>query len=207
MRAFIFSLDSFVAFTLALVAIYTLIFFSAIPSSYYYLLTQGHYLAKDSLYSLSTSDCVASSSKFSCSLKRSSLLDNIAFMQDETYRKMDIMNSIGEAVPNQFGYVLEVSQDNGATWASLYNTSSETGDSHAKTKRKLSVSSQVVVFKNPDDLLKNEPDPFMYETCNAGKTGPVLTCSNSPSNPPTGPGGADYVPSPSFRLVRLTIFI
>jgi hypothetical protein len=146
-------------------------------------------------------------------MARSSLLDNIVFMQNEGDRKSNIMNSIGDAVPKQFGYVLEVSQDNGATWATLYDTSSA-ADDHAKVKRKLSVSSQVVAFKNPDDLVKDEPNPCVYRTCNAGKGpgngGPVLTCSNSPLNPPTGGAGesaGDYVPTPGFRLVRLTIFI
>jgi hypothetical protein len=203
MRAFIFSLDSFVAFTLALVAIYTLIFFSAIPSSYYYLLTQGHYLAKDALYSLSTSDCLTP--QFSCSMPSSSILDNIVFMQDSGSRSSNIVNSIGSTVPIQFGYVLEVSTDNGATWASLYDTSSASGDPHAKAKRKLSVSSQVVAFKNPDDLAKDAPNPFSYRSCNGGT---VLTCSKSPTNPPTAGGlPGDYVPTPGFRLVRLTIFI
>ncbi len=203
MKAFIFSLDSFVAFTLALVAIYTLIFFSAIPSSYYYLLTQGQYLTKDTLYSLSTSDCVTP--QFSCNLSHSSILDNIVFGTDS---QDNIRNSIGAVVPDQFGYKLEISQDNGQTWAPLYDTSSQ-NDGHARTKLKMSVSSQVVVFQNPNDLAnKDAPDPFTYETCNGGQVGPVLTCSSSPSNAPAGIGGAGvYVPSPSFRLVRLTIFI
>jgi hypothetical protein len=208
MKAFIFSLDSFVAFTLALVAIYTLIFFSAIPSSYYYLLTQGQYLTKDTLYSLSTSDCV--SPQFSCDLSHSSLLDNIVF---GTNSETNVYDSIGKVVPSQFGYTLEYSQDNGQTWIPLYDTSSAAlsvaGDPHARTKLKMSVSSQVVVFQNPNDLAdKNAPDPFTYETCNGGQVGPVLTCASSPSNAPAGVGGAGvYVPSPSFRLVRLTIFI
>jgi uncharacterized membrane protein YgcG len=221
MRAFIFSLDAFVAFTIALVAVYSLIFFSSIPSSYYYLLTQGHYLARDTLFTLSQADCVTPYQP-ACDLKSGSVLDNIVFGDTTTtIQKKAINYSVGVAVPKQFGYIFEVSSDNGATWALLYNTS-ESGDIHAKVKRKLSVSSQVPVFDYSGHLAKDNPNPYYYNTC-GGADGSAggrwsLTCEESASNSFSafsGGGGADsggygsgdIVPSTGIKLVRITIFI
>jgi hypothetical protein len=213
MRAFIFSLDAFVAFTLALVAIYSLIFFSSIPSSYYYLLTQGHYLAQDSLYSLSTSDCAAPFFQ-SCIIK-GSVLDNIVF-GDMNLRKEYVKQSLGLAIPKQFGYVLEVSKDNGHTWSSVYDTKTEQNDpqGHAALMKKLSVSSQVVTFDYSGPVAKNSPNPYIYTSCMGnsgdGSSHVLLTCSGLPASSQYGGGagtGWDLVPSTGIRLVRLTIFI
>jgi len=220
MKAFIFSLDAFVAFTLALVAIYSLIFFASVPSSYYYLLTQGHYLARDTLYSVSTSDCVRASAGIpgfaDCRIAGGSVLDNIVF-GNPSYQKDTIINSVGMAVPKQFGYVLEVSADNGRSWAELYDTSSPDTSldtqQHARAVRKLSVSSQVVAFQYSSTPAKNNPNPYLYTSCMGGITDGsgniLLTCSDFPKygGYGGGPAGGDIVPATGIRLVRLTIFI
>ena len=199
MRAFIFSLDAFVAFTLALVAIYSLIFFSSIPSSYYYLLTQGHYLARDVLYSVSTSDCDAS---VFVSCKEDSVLDNIVF-GDEGFRNDTIQNSVGMAVPDQFGYILDVSTDNGGHWKEYYDTSKHAADTHAKSKKKLSVSSQVPVFRYSSSV-KKDVNPYLYKSCMGDGTDFVITCSDEPL---PGVDSGTIVPKIEARLVRLTIYI
>ena len=217
MRAFIFSLDAFVAFTLALVAVYSLIFFSSIPSSYYYLLTQGHYLARDTLFTLSQADCVEPFVP-SCKLKSGSVLDNIVF-GDTNSQKSAINYSVGAAIPKQFGYIFEVSSDNGVNWVPLYSTK-EAGDIHAKEKKKLSVSSQVPVFDYSGHLAKDNPNPYYYNTCGGGETGDgtthvLISCFEGDDTSilgGTGPdsgqaGSGDIVPSTGIRLVRLTIFI
>ena len=142
MRAFIFSLDAFVAFTLALIAIYSLIYFSTVPSAYYYILTQAHYLSRDTLMALSTAECLGGS----CYNPDGSVLDNIAFDTDLARQKNLITDTVGLMVPNQFGYAVSVSDDGGQTWSVPYNTSAEAGDSHAKDVRKLTLSTQVMAF-------------------------------------------------------------
>jgi len=211
MRAFIFSLDAFVAFTLALVAVYSLIFFSAIPSSYYYLLTQAHYLARDTLFSLSTADCAPYFTD--CMQAKGSVIDNIAF-GEQAARENFIIKSVGASIPNQFGYVMELSSDNGNSWSVLYDTARpDPGDTdgHAKTRKRLSVSSQVIVFDYSANMTKDSPNPFTYRSCNGGGAGTpteLLTCSGLPNNPYGSGGGAlDLVPSTGIRLVRLTVFI
>ena len=223
MRAFIFSLDAFVAITLALVAIYSLIFFSSIPSSYYYLLTQGHYLARDVLFSASTSDCETLPPVFppqSCQIK-GSVLDNIVFGDadfQKNFMNDTIRQSIGLAVPTQFGYVLEVSSDNGASWSKLYDTAlgDDPQNQHAAVQRKMSVSSQVVAFDYSGTLAKNAPNPYLYTTCMGtgggagGDSHVLLTCSQLPASSQYGGGadtGNDIVPAAGIRLVRITIFI
>lgn len=203
MRAFIFSLDSFVAFTLALVAIYSLIFFASIPSSYYYLLTQGHFLARDVLFSVSTSDCI--SPPLSCSsVAGGSVLDNIVFSQNMPEAEVNIQNSIGKAIPPQFGYKLEVSKDDGQTWVPYYDTNRQ-GEKHAKEMKKLSVSSHLPVFEYARTIQK-EINPYLYRSCMGDGTDFVITCQD-PSSGPQALGPDDIVPEAGVRLVRLTIFI
>lgn len=166
MRAFIFSLDAFVAFTLALVAIYSLIFFSSVPSSYYYLLTQGHYLTRDTLLSLSTTACA---SDYGVCGAPGSVLDNIVGQENEAFQKNMIQSTIGEMIPDQFGYRLEMSTVGGTgdlgPWELLYDTALEPGETHADQSKKLSVSSQVITFGYSDDVKKLRFSPYTYLTC------------------------------------------
>jgi len=202
MRAFIFSLDAFVAFTLALVAIYSLIFFSSVPSSYYYLLTQGHFLSRDVLMALSTTDC--SSDYGVCKAPGASLLDNIVAQNESSQRTNLIQNTVGEMVPDQFGYILEMSSDSGGTWSVLYDTSQASGDDHATSRKKLTVSSQVISFGYSAAVTKPTESPYRYLTC-GNDTSPVITCGVSGSTDPSSLG--DLVPSAGANVVKLTVFI
>lgn len=162
MRAFIFSLDAFVAFTLALVAIYSLIFFSSVPSAYYYLLTQGHYLSRDILLALSTTAC---SSDYGTCKATGSLLDNIVAQDNSALRDNLIQNTVGEMVPKQFGYMLEMSSDSGQSWELLYDTASVPTDMHAKKSKKLMVATQVMTFGYGGKVYKLRSSPYNYLSC------------------------------------------
>ncbi len=162
MRAFIFSLDAFVAFTLALVAIYSLIFFSSVPSAYYYLLTQGHYLSRDVLLSLSTTAC---SDDYGECAADASLLDNVVAQDNVAHRTNLIKNTVGAMVPKQFGYIMEMSADEGSTWGLLYDTASDPADPHAKKSKKLAVATQVMTFGYGDRLYKLQTSPYRYISC------------------------------------------
>jgi hypothetical protein len=162
MRAFIFSLDAFVAFTLALVAIYSLIFFSSVPSAFYYLMTQGHYLSRDVLLSLSTTRCT---DEYGVCAADGSLLDNIVSQDNPALRTSMIQNTIGLMVPQQFGYVVELSDDEGQSWDVAYDTSTEGSDTHAKTSKKLTVATQVMTFGYGGKLYKLQTSPYNYLSC------------------------------------------
>lgn len=202
MRAFIFSLDAFVAFTLALVAIYSLIFFSSVPSSYYYLLTQGHYLSRDVLMALSTTTCTDDYGP-PCTNPSGSLLDNIVSETNADDREALIQNTVGDMVPPQFGYVMEMSDD-GDSWSLLYDTKWVDADPHAKSSKKLTVSSRIITFGYSGALTKPQDSIYKYNTCGADDS-PLITCGESGQNNPSDLG--ELVPESDFRIVKLTVFI
>jgi len=199
MRAFIFSLDAFVAFTIALVAIYSLIFFSSVPSAYYYLLTQGHYLSRDTLQSLSTATC-ADAQYGICLNPAASVLDNIVAEDKrteaswESNQKTLVNNTVGTMIPKQFGYTLEISGDGGSSWGLVYDSGSEAGDPHlAKpAKKKLSVSTQILTFGYSGTLTKLMNPPYNYNSCHGDaisegdtkgtdkKDWGIITCGENP---------------------------
>lgn len=232
MRAFIFSLDAFVAFTLALIAIYSLIFFSSVPSSYYYLLTQGHYLTRDVLMSLSTTACTDEYG--ACTNSQATLLENIVSQQDDNLRKSLIKNTVGEMVPEQFGYIVDMSENEGNDWVLLYSTDpGDPDDDHAESRKKLTVTSQVIAFDYTGDVKKLAVSPYNYLSCGghlyateeeaeaAGYvdyglitcgewttgTGDEAVTSAMGNTHPSSVLGGDLVPSSDVVIVRITVFI
>lgn len=203
MRGFVFSLDAFVAFTLALVAVYSLIFFSSVPSSYYYLLTQGHYLAKDALMATAMAECDIT--HYACGDVSGSVLDAIISSDNPELRDQLIQESIGGIIPVQFGYRLEISDNQGESWSSIYDTSEQTDDPHAKKTNKMEVTSQVVNFGYTGVYQKLEESPFSYNTCDGTSGDLVITCGNHSLIDPDAYG--EIVPLPTTKLVRLTVFI
>jgi hypothetical protein len=195
MRAFIFSLDAFVAFTLALVAIYSLIFFSSVPSAYYYLLTQGHYLSRDVLLSISTTKCTDDYGV--CENGLGSVLDNIVSLGDpnETSHRTELIkNTVGLMVPKQFGYAVELSGTEGNSWELIYDTKDDAGDDHAKTRKKLTVATQVITFGYSGRVSKLIESPFNYLTCNGdgyNQDGSIGS-SGGGSNGSSSSGGGNF---------------
>ena len=208
MRAFIFSLDAFVAFTLALIAIYSLIFFSSIPSSYYYLLTQGHFLSRDTLLTMSTTFC---NLDYGCeNYAGSHLIDYL--VTNSRDQKSFVQKTIGTMIPNHFGYSVEYADGSNLNrWISIYDTSTEQSDTHAKTSKRISVSSQIPVFRYSAPLKKTSISPFRYLTCNGDSTitadGVLITCGEDLNKPKNQVLGQDVVPSTDVKVVRLTVFI
>jgi hypothetical protein len=197
MRAFIFSLDAFVAFTLALIAIYSLIFFSSVPSSYYYTLTQAHFLARDVVVALSTTDCTTD---YGACPVTGSLLDNIVHGEGEQQREL-IKDTVGHMIPNQFGYSFETSEDNGEHWGSLYDTrtSSDSDEEHAGSGKKLTVSSQMITFGYSAEVYTANESIYRYNSCGGDW---IITCDEA-----YPPAGVELVPEVETILVRITVFI
>jgi len=208
MRAFIFSLDAFVAFTLALIAIYSLIFFSSVPSSYYFLLTQGHFLARDVLVALSTTECDVD--QYGACHVTGSQLDNIVSNKfpSALARQDMIRATVGNLIPNQFGYSFDVSDDEGENWYSLYDTSTSLhpNEAHTGKGKKMVVTSQMISFGYTDYVTKEPESIYWYRTCGDSESGGIiLTCDDSLNTDPSLLG--DQVPEIHTRLIRITIFI
>lgn len=199
MRAFIFSLDAFVAFMVALIAIYSLIFFSSIPSSYYYLLTQGHYLTRDILLALSTTEC--NPGVYSCAVT-GSLLDSIVAEDNEVLRNNLIQSTIGDMVPDEFGYMLEVSGNEGESWSEIYDTRDIQGEEHKGKGKKMFVSSQVMTFGYRGELGKQDFSKYGYLTCSGDI---LITCGEDALLEPEQRG--DAVPDIETVLLKFTVFI
>ncbi|MFA6530921.1 MAG: hypothetical protein WCT31_04275 [Candidatus Micrarchaeia archaeon] len=190
-KAFVFSLDAFVAFSIAIIIIYSLIYFSSVPYSYYSAFMQVHYLARDTLTALSLSqttdgmisrlDYVAISTRISTGEAASAAKEYI-----------------GPLIPNQFGYTLERTTPGGG-WEMIYTTENSTaeGEYHRKSSyNKVKASVQMLTFDYETVGAKELPkSPYWYITCN----GPYSPCDpNTKSNYDKD--------SAAMRLVRLTVF-
>ena len=181
---FIFSIDSFVAFSLSLVAIYSMLFFSSIPSAYYSSLMQAHYLAKDTLTALSLSNS---------SEDGVSELGYLLFVVSKPAQSAVIEERIGPLIPNQFGYLVETSED-GEEWDVVYDTKDNPSDSHNKAYNKLRASAGTLIFGYASSP-KTPQSPYRYITCN----GPYTHCGPASRPYPRATG--------SMKLVRLVVYV
>ena len=190
MRAFIFSVDAFVAFTLALVAVYSLIFFSSVPSGYHAALAQAHALSSDTLNALQLTPCDSNevfAREDSCSG------DSINMLEYLVYRSSDRQNIpfiLDEHVPASYGYRLETREN--SAWQVLYDSAGEAG--RPPGARRMSVGSYALAFQY-SDALPEPSNPYSYRTC----TGGIVACG-------TPPLGAYPVSSANVQLVRLVIY-
>lgn len=205
MRAFVFSLDAFVAFILALVAVYTLIFFSSVPSAYYFILTQAHYLSRDALLAAAQTDCSAIISG-DCS---GSVLDNI--LEGSSIATSFVTQSIGASIPNQFGYRLEKRSVEGGDWEVIYDTATASKDQHAKAMKKLQVSTSIVNIGLVSErtMERTKTNPYVYNSCGAGNGGTgvesrLITCGDSDL---LAPAEEEIVVPTKATIVKLTVFI
>lgn len=158
-RAFIFSIDSFVAFSLALLALYSLVFFSAIPYTYYSSLMQAHNLAKDSLYTLSVAPSPYPASAPDTVLGDIVLLDNREMAEEYLENNL---------IPEEFGYILDKKVDDD------WETISSTLDDKYFYKKLKTVSYGLVIdyLSSPDS-----DNPYGYNTCD----GSAMPCSTDSS--------------------------
>ncbi|MFH2106440.1 MAG: hypothetical protein ABII22_04215 [Candidatus Micrarchaeota archaeon] len=166
-KGFIFSLDAFVAFTLSLVVISSLIFFSSIPSAHYATLMQAHYIAKDALLALSATPCA---DKIECG-DSVSLLNYIVIRKETEGRLQQGMvdSFIGNYIPKQYGYSLSIYDKDSGNWREIFK------DERGKIDRHVSVSEYSMVhdFRY---FVSAPANIYQYKTCNGGKN---IACSEN----------------------------
>ena len=159
-KAFVFSLDSFVAFTLTVAALYTLVFFSTVPSAYYASLMQANYLAKDTLLALATTSYDSDQT----------YLDKIVYDLDKRGDMVSARLYIGAMIPQQYGYKLQVWDEDAGDWNTLYDTNKDFDRDSLNNGeyRKLKATSQSVFLivkpGNPGE------SPYGYITCHGAFT-------------------------------------
>ncbi len=158
-----------------------------------------------------------------------SVLDNIAAdahtQTERALREQLVQATIGDMIPEQFGYRVEISPDQGQTWDVIYETTAP-GDPHADTAKKLTISSQVISFGYSGQVKKFKESPYNYLTCTGDGYGDgdtdafddwgLITCAVIPisgkEKPMTNqhPGTVlrgDLVPSSNVKVVRFTVYI
>ena len=181
-KAFVFSLDSFVAFVLTVAALYSLLFFATVPSAYYSSLMQADYLAKDTLLALATT--VVGENDLICDEGQTYLAcvieDDVAA---RNYIGSDI--ALGEyhrsaLVPSQFGYKLEVMEydelEGGeidyydGEWAEVYNTATDSDSANKKQYHKLKAAAHALYIGYDSPPEGADSSPLKYMTCSGDYT-------------------------------------
>jgi hypothetical protein len=188
-KAFIFSLDSFVAFVLTVAALYSLLFFSTVPSAYYSSLMQANYLAKDTLLTLATTTVGADATHCPDSLVGETYLSCILSGPDDDSPDVNeeaARNYIGSEgpegiyapsalVPAQFGYKLEYMHFNedelgdidfyDGEWVELYNTADDPQSANKKEYNKLKAAAHALYFGHEDGPEGADENPLHYMSC------------------------------------------
>jgi len=214
-KAFIFSLDSFVAFILTVAALYSLLFFSTVPAAYYSSLMQANYLAKDTLLTLATTECTANEDCKGMTYLDYILDDLENGLTDEGRGGEPAREYIGRAtystgkdalIPEQFGYKIEVLRADG-TWSNYsdlkllgdplapyayYDTRYDSESANKKEYNKLKASAHILFFGySEEDPPEN---PYGYITC----TGDQIICDVPHSDYDFG--------NANMEVVRFTVY-
>lgn len=194
-KAFVFSLDSFVAFVLTVAALYSLLFFATVPSAYYSSLMQANYLAKDTLLTLATttvteeaadldSICDEGQTYLSCIIANS---DSEGMDENDEAARIYIgsQGTGGEydesaLVPAQFGYKLEYmkfDESEGGEidfsegdWVELYNTATDSHSANKKKYHKLKAAAHALYFGYEEVPEGGEESPLHYLSCSGENT-------------------------------------
>ncbi|VVB58802.1 Uncharacterised protein [Candidatus Anstonella stagnisolia] len=152
-KAFVFSLDAFVALMLVLLAINSAIALSSVPKGYYSSLEQAHDLAKDTLRSMH-------STQYNAKL---TYVDAVLVGGGD--RLVAIANSAEKAIPMQFGYRFDKFNALTNTWETLYDSATDPSSSrYGKTQGKLSASYRLF-FSSYENSLNRGESPFCYKSC------------------------------------------
>lgn len=192
-KAFIFSIDAFVALTIMLIIIQSVVLISAVPSSYYGGLMQANYLARDTLGMLANANATAVlPAAASETAAKFSMLDYVIGNKGDqaTFRSF-----VGAAIPDQYGYSMDMWNPSTSEWTNLYNTSGDTdpANTHSKLYHKLRAVAYAFYFgyTAPRDPGHN---PYTYRSCSGGNS----TCAAPTSSYVAGEG--------ELGLVRLEVY-
>lgn len=203
-KAFIFSIDAFVAFTLVLVVLHSLVFLASIPSSYYGAMQQANYLARDTLNALVAANSSSIANAVSVPddhLAAKTLLDQIVGLSTPAGSANGLINlTIGAQIPDQYGYSLELWDSGTQNWSTIYDTADHPEDSHNKAYAKLKSTAYAIYFGYVDSGRYANPTPFCYMTCNGGDYG---LCDKTLCDEPKSLYKAGDA---ALGLVRMTVY-
>lgn len=202
-RAFIFSLDSFVSFSLILIAIQSMLAISSLPAGYYPGLLQADFLAQDTLQSLGQTRCDPTRTCLDATLSSlpAAIPDSVKTLTDRL-------------IPAPYSYAYSYFDFSTSAWRTVYNASKDSSPINPHyniTYHRVQASSQRLVQGYPQtpviprspycnvycsgwDPASTPPGaPFGRGTCN------LTPCQFNPKN--------NYDPGNfSIGILRLTVW-
>jgi hypothetical protein len=192
-KAFVFSLDAFIALSLILITIHALLMLVSMPKGYYTSFEQAYDLAKDTLavlehanYSESQSYLDYISSRY---IHGGSMDGNV----------VDVMRvHVDPLIPEQFGYRFDYKNITSGQWEMIYDTKNDINHpsehKHNNETRKLGATAQslAVGYSVSPDIGQS---PYRYICCGGGNTVCNVTTSNYNA-------GDVYM-----GLIRITVYI
>lgn len=205
-QGFVFSLDAFVAFSLILIAIQTLVLVSASPSGYYTSLLQAQFLAKDTLHAISTT---ALEGRGVSALGAASA--DIASGRGLT-RDMPIIKISDQIIQKPYSYAYSYYDMASQKWMLAYNASDNAYDPdgpHANVSfSRVQASAQKLMLEYSSPPVRPE-SPYCNVYCRGWRATtqedtPAEQCLQSPCD---AQGRSAYqVGNMTFGLLRLTVW-
>ncbi|VVC02364.1 Uncharacterised protein [uncultured archaeon] len=203
-RGFVFSLDAFVAFSLILIAIQTMVLISASPAGYWKALLQAQFLAKDTLNDISTT---MTSNGVSALGEASGRIADRATL-DSSFRIIQISDKI---IQKPYSYAYSYYDINTDQWSVVYNASHDEGPDgpHANISFKRVEASAQKLMLEYVDLPVRPQSPYCNVYCKGwlgttqNNTG-ADSCIQTPCN--TTPMSAYQYGNLTFGLLRLTVW-
>ncbi len=206
-RAFIFSIDAFVAFSLVMLAIYSLFILVSVPESYYSTYEQAYDLASDTLVILDRTNESAGTTyveeMFDCALNSGSC----NFHQQNARKRID------EMIPEQWGYRVDFYDAAVGEWENVYDTSYQ-DNPHKDRYQKVQASSTIFVQGYSRSGMPDQgQSPYCYITGEGYGLydGDYQTadaagedCTRNLCNPPTSNFNAGDLKT---GLIKLTVYI
>ena len=203
-RGFVFSLDAFVAFSLILIAIQTMVLISASPAGYWKALLQAQFLAKDTLHDVSN---VMVDNNGQSALGESSA-NIVSGHLDPRSRMIQISDKI---IQSPYSYAYSYYDTNTDQWTTVYNASRDEGldGPHANiTFRRVEASVQKLMLEYSTLPVRPE-SPYCNVYCHGwrGTTkadAPTADCVQTPCGPITN--STYQAGNMTFGLLRLTVW-
>ncbi|PIT84244.1 hypothetical protein COU37_04235 [Candidatus Micrarchaeota archaeon CG10_big_fil_rev_8_21_14_0_10_45_29] len=213
-KGFVFSLDAFVAFSLILIAIQSLLAISSAPSGYYLSMQQANYLATGTLSSLSQARVHNG---------QDSLFDGIIGRDAGTgklsvsaYNAESLIEATVLAIPEQYSFAYDYYDFSSGEWLMIFNASKEcsTEATFGYTRfcnnqfNRVQASSRILmgVYSEP---LRIGDSPYCNVNCkgyqpSTGGNTPAAECTSVPCEPYAGTTfeHGDY----QIGFMRLTVW-
>jgi hypothetical protein len=204
---FVFSLDAFVAFSLIIIAIQTIVIASSIPSGYYPALLQAQFLAKDTLNAISTTKI---SDNWQTALAQASRKIANGQPLQPSDAIIEISNKI---IAPPYSYAYSFYDLKQKKWIVVYNASNlsyTTSDDPRIniTFKRVAASSQMFVFEYSIDPVRPE-SPYCNVMCkgwvgNPPDYTPPAACTKTPCDPQSA--SLYQTGDIAFGLLRLTVW-